>query len=421
MSIRTCIALVPFFVVMGCIVTTPPAAPPGPSPTPTATPTATSGQSAAATPPRDPPKPRTPTRTRPRPTPPPGKAFIAAAPQGMSLNDLGKPYTADFVRLQGKEGQSLFPSASRPRATEQGRVDHAFVFADSQMKLGANASGWGVSLEAGMATSQRYGSYRAMQIKKVHEIDDTTDPRPTPAHAVYYPWRIYVGHSYEMLFSGSADTFHVGVQATMPFFSGGIEEFSSRYNLQGRFVGHGLKPKTAGAIFATTPEAIMANYETSGKPVPILVEWREIPGRRGRQGKIEWSRAKENCAGQKGCEPCAEWEFTELEWTIPTRKTNGAAWDFDESPPDVVVVLTPAGGDPRVSPKMETYKFKWKLTPPLRATANTMVAAAAKDADTVSGNDTIPGSTATVAEFLEGGHLRFGSGSASMRGRCVSP
>ncbi len=73
----------------------------------------------------------------------PGESVIAPAPQGLSLNDLGRPFTRDFVRLQGTDGRSMFPSASRPQRTPQHAFEHSVETIDSREEWGCSCGGLG--------------------------------------------------------------------------------------------------------------------------------------------------------------------------------------------------------------------------------------------------------------------------------------
>ncbi|MGB1016281.1 MAG: hypothetical protein ACPG4T_19245, partial [Nannocystaceae bacterium] len=345
----------------------------------------------------------------------PGESFIAAAPRGMSAKDLGRPYTVDFVRLQGVEGQTLFPNAGTPSKTGQNIMEHSFVIAENERTLAANASAWGiVGVGFSTKTTQRYASYRAVQIDSVYEVDDTTELRQSRPHAIYYPWRIYYGRSYEVLFEGDADRFHAGVKAKIFMFSGGVDDFAGEYNLKQKTVGHGLKPATNRAIFAKTHQQIEQNYKQSTSPVPVLVEWREIPGRTGYQEDISWNAPK--------YKPCPEWEFDYIEWKIQKRKTSGSRWDADGSPPDVVLTLR-SGSDTRTSPKREHYDVKWRVEPPLRVKPGATVSLYGRDRDLVA-DDRIDRLQVTVSEEYPNNRGRvevhFESGGATMKGRCVA-
>lgn len=344
----------------------------------------------------------------------PGESFVAAAPPGMSAKDLGRPYTVDFVRLQGVEGKTLFPNAGPPSSTPQNTMEHSFVIAESERTLAANASAWGI-LGAGFSikTSQRYASYRAVQIDSVYEVDDTTELRHSPPHAIYYPSRIYYGRSYEVLFEGDADRFHAGIKAKLLTFAGGIDAFADDNNLTQKTVGHGLQPATNRAIFAKTQQQIEKNYKQATNPVPILVEWREIPGRTGYHEPISWSTPKHK--------PCSEWAFDYVEWRIQKRKVNGSGWDVDGSPPDVVLTLR-AGDDTRTSSKRETYQFEWRVDPPLRVKPGTTVSLSGRDRDILE-HDRIDNLRVTVKNIPRRGRItvEFENGGALMKGRCTEP
>lgn len=301
-------------------------------------------------------------------------------------------------------------------------MEHAFVVADSEQVLAANASAWGLSVDAEIRSNRRYASYRAVQIQDVYEIDDTTTLRPTPSFAVYYPWRVYVGHSYETLFEGDADAFHAGVRANLIAWSAGIRDFAGEYHLSHRAVGHGLRPKHEDAIFAKTQQEIESNYTTMNTlPVPVLVEWREIPGRTGQARTIAWKQVRSGCPGQRGCRPCREWEFDYVEWKIQARKKNGNTWDADDSPPDVVLSLISDGVN-RTSSKSETYSFEWRVDPPLRIEPGRIVMLRGMDKDWVE-DDHIDSLRAKVQEFHDEENgiskIDFDTGAAFMTGRCL--
>jgi hypothetical protein len=350
----------------------------------------------------------------------PGESIIAPAPRGLSLNDLGRPLTRDFIRLQGPDGRSMFPSAAQPQRTPQHAFEHHVETIDSQEEWAAHAVAWGLGAGVGDAHANRFASYRAVQITEVHEIDDTTAMANAPRHAVYYPWRIYMGFGYEVVFQGSADRFHAGVKAELPVFSGSIEDFTRRHELEWKARGRGLQPIHGRAIFARTTEALEASYAPSAnEPVPILVEWRRIPGREGHVEAIDWVELRGGCAGEPGCEVCRSWSFERIEVTFPRRKADGRAWDADDSPPDTVLTLR-VDRDHRVSTKQEAYERTWMLDSAVTVSPGESLQLRAIDSDLVA-DDPMFSLTATVPGTLEGGRLAFGSGTAVATGRCVDP
>jgi hypothetical protein len=357
-------------------------------------------------------------------TPAPGESFIAAAPRGFTTNDLGRPFTADFRRLQGDDGKSLLPHAGAPTQSHQGYMEHSFIAAESKRDISAHASAWGLAGGAQAREIQRYASYRAVQIRDVYEINDATPFRDIPTAAVYYPWRVYTGHSYEMLFEGSEEVFTTDVRAQMAVWSLGVKNFAAKYQLAHRSVGIGLKPRTPDAIFARTQEEIEKAYETMDEPVVILVEWREIPGRKGNVAEIKWHEPRIGCAGQPGCQACQEWAFDYVEWNSP-RTNNGDSWDLDGSAPDVILSLIDHDGTTRISSEQEVYKFKWKLEPSFRVKSGKYVILMGVDKDLTGNGDDIDRLRTRIQDYhdVEGGTSRvtFGNGSAFMSGTCIRP
>lgn len=350
----------------------------------------------------------------------PGESIIAPVPQGLSLNDLGRPFTRDFVRLQGTDGRSLFPAASQPRRTPQHAFEHYVVTIDSGEEWAAHAAAWGLGAGVGDARTSRFASYRAVQIAEVHEIDDTTVMADVPQYAVYYPWRIYMGFSYEVVIHGDAEHFHAGARAALPMVSGAIESFAKRYELDLEARGRGLRPAHGKAIFAKTADEIESRYETStSEPVPILVEWRRIPGREGHTEKVEWVELREGCAGEPGCEPCRSWSFDRVDVSFPRNKPAGHAWDADDSPPDTVLTLR-AADDTRVSTKLEAYERTWRLEPSVTVPTGKTLDLRSIDSDLMA-DDFMLKLSVKVPATIEGGRLTFGSGTAVAVGQCVDP
>lgn len=202
---------------------------------------------------------------------------------------LGMPHDARFLPLQGSEGASLFPDSGPPRRRAVNQMQHEYVLVESEETLAANLNGWGfLTAEAAGGTEWRHASYRAMQIAYAVDIDEATDMRDPPEGAVYYLSRIYYGHSYEMVLSGRTRDFHAGVRAQLASFGGSVDGFAKEHHLTTKAVGRGLEPKDGRAIFAKTPQDIEAAYSPTGPPVPIVVEFRQIPYTRGLVGAIQW-------------------------------------------------------------------------------------------------------------------------------------
>lgn len=348
----------------------------------------------------------------------PGDSFIASAAPGISLNDLGRPFTQDFQRFQGSDGRSLFPKAGPILRTPQHLFEHDVDTIDTVEELAANAGAWGIRVASDEGRTNRYASLRVLEIDDVREIDDTTPMQRAPQGAVYYPWRIYMGRSYEVVLEGTSERFHAGVRASLLGFTGNISGFAAEHELTQTVRGRGLAPRNDRAIFARTTREIESHYRsTIDEPVPILVEWRRIPGRRADARPIQWTELRRDCAGEPGCEPCERWSFDRIEVSIPGQKSNGAPWDADDSAPDVVLSLR-AAGDERTSSKWAAYQHSWRLDPAVVVDANVRLRLRAIDKDLMS-DDPIFALNAKPGGTLKGGRLDFGAGSAVAFGRCT--
>lgn len=218
-----------------------------------------------------------------------GRVVHAVAPAGFSLAQLGVPHDVRFRPLQSTEGATLFPKSGEPKKTLLHQMKHEVIVFESADELQANLSAWGLGeASAGTSGDKRYGTYRAVQIEYVLELDDTTSMRRPPTGAAYYPWRVFFGRSFEMVFSGSSRNFHAGVKADFAVISGELEAFAERRRLQVSANARGLKPKSKRAIFAKDEKEILEHYEQSPEVVPIFVEYRQIPRTQLRRDPISW-------------------------------------------------------------------------------------------------------------------------------------
>jgi hypothetical protein len=343
-----------------------------------------------------------------------------SAPLGMSLKDLGRPYTAGFQRIQGPGGASLFPKSGEPSPTKQNLMkSEALVIEDEQM-LYAQASAWGFGgIESMTSSGSRYAVYRAMIISDVYEIDDTTLMRKAPKDAVYYPARIYFGHVYEVVVSGSESSFDTSIAAEFGIFGGSIDDFVYRNKLSVKASGRGLKPTTGKAIFARTEFDIEQSYSASQEDaVPILVEWQVIPGREEPNKKIAWKSLKKNCAGEVGCEPCNRWSFDSVEYSAPRRKSNGNDWDPDGSGPDLILQINAGAGSQTTAKQSETYYGAWTFSPEMELNTGDYLYIKAIDYDPFGDNDTIDQLTGTLPSRLDRGVWTLGTGNLKLYGYC---
>ncbi len=216
-------------------------------------------------------------------------AIEAAAPEGIDVRHLGRPLDANFAFLSGPDGETLFPEGdvfTSPADT----IYHRAVEFDNSRSFSAHASAWGITVGGGTGGSRRYVAYQAVQTRDVRSIEDTTQIRTAPKQAVWYLSKIHYGHSYDLVISGEANSFHVSVKASFfGLFGGGMKAFAESHSLDVRAIGRGLKPKSDDAIFARSEDEIREAYTLSGDPVPILVEYRSIPAACIPGGEpIEW-------------------------------------------------------------------------------------------------------------------------------------
>lgn len=224
----------------------------------------------------------------------PGRVIVASAPgRGISPADLGAPYDMYFHRIQGPEGSTLFPRSGPPLRVDQNYFQHRRVVIETREELAANIEAWGYgSAGMSMAETRRFASVRNFQVAYTLQLDAATQMRNAPPYATYYPSAIYYGRKYESAMYGSAQQFTARVAADFGIASGGIEAFKQTHRLQGQVQGLGLTPTSGAAIFSS-PDSVQQHYRTSGEPVPIFVEYRQIPGRAGLQGGFDWQQSTE--------------------------------------------------------------------------------------------------------------------------------
>jgi hypothetical protein len=166
---------------------------------------------------------------------------------------------------------------------------HERTVIDNSEELHANASAWGiVSANGSLDYSQRYASFRAYHLSRVNEIDETAEMESVPYGAVYYLWRVYLGHAYEEVLSGDANRFTSGARAVFPLVSGEISGFARNQNLQSRFLGRGMMPTNGRALFANSSSDIQSAYAMAGPEVPIFVEYRQLPNTIADRTVVQW-------------------------------------------------------------------------------------------------------------------------------------
>lgn len=347
---------------------------------------------------------------------PPSSILIASAPEGFSTRHLGAPYDANFELLGGKNGRTLFPKGE-VHTSAQNRLTTEFVEARDQEHFAAHASAWHlVRTQASIDGERTFVSRRLVQVADVLELDETRGARKAPEGAVYYPGKVYLGWSYEVVCEVEKSALAAGFEANFLVARGGVDAFARDQNARCQSLGMGVTQDSKKAIFATDLNDVQRGFR-SGAPVPVLVEWHRIPGRRGHQA----AAPKAGCAGTIGCERCEAWEFAHVSWAIPARDPHGAVWDGDDSPPDVQVTLRGPGGVALSSPEQETYAFDWLLDRPLRLATGSKITLVATDRDAFQHDALSSLTSERLPAFLPDSTWKLAGDQVALRGRCVAP
>jgi hypothetical protein len=347
---------------------------------------------------------------------PPSSILVASAPEGFSAVHLGAPYDANFELLPGKAGRSLFPEAPVHRSAQH-RLNTEIVQASDAEHLAAHASAWHLAgAHAALDHSKTYVSRRLVQVADVVELDETGGARGAPDGAVYYPSKVYLGWSYEVVCEVNKSALDAGFEANLLVAQGDIGAFSKQSNAQCQSLGFGVAFDNGKAVFAKKLEDVDARFHATAA-VPVRVEWRRIPGRKGHTD----AAPKSGCAGTSGCERCEAWEFVQVAWTIPRRDRSGASWDVDDSPPDVQLTVTAPGGVSLSSPEVQTYAFEWMLDAPLRLPADSKLTIVATDRDVTAHDPMATLVSEPLPAFLHESTWQLMGGQMALRGRCVAP
>ena len=194
---------------------------------------------------------------------------------------LGTPLDAHFQTIQSG-GTTIFPGAPIT-GLQADDFKHEKIEIHDTTTFDANVSAWGgaFGMRAGMGSSSesRFASYRAYDVHFVSVVDDRYPHSSPPPYAVWYPARIYWGHSYEVVCSGNAYTTSANLEAKIKIFSGNFSASDGQDGINCKLTGRGLQPKKRGAIFAASDGEVRASYDDFGAPPsPVFVEYRLIPG-----------------------------------------------------------------------------------------------------------------------------------------------
>ncbi len=201
--------------------------------------------------------------------------------QGVDTDLLGAVYDAKLRRISNAD--PLF-EMHLLRRTARDEVGAQHMQLRSRLQLSA---GYGGLIEAGVRQDRFYYLYRAHWTKEVVGVDETKRMREPPPEAVFYLAAISYGSSYDVLIEGSSQEFSAGASSIL-LAGSHLEASSSDSDRRMYYKAQGYKPVGEAPVFALTPEEIAAAYERTGDGVPMLLTFRQIPGRKLPKDEIAW-------------------------------------------------------------------------------------------------------------------------------------
>lgn len=279
---------------------------------------------------------------------------VQASVESMSEADLGRPFNSRFTPITGKEARSLYPSAKAPRKILVNDWRSDFIEVTDVQTLRANARAWGIAKASlDVKSDQRFLIYRVRVVEHVLELDDTTDPRAVdPASgAAFYARKIYFGRMFELVMTGSRSQLSSSVATAIKMspVTFGVSQATSKYQIAASYRAKGLKP-TGEALFARSVDQMKSAYQDKdmGPVVPILVEFRRIPGQKDEAVEsIDWTAPSTASQVQPRVRVLSvagnnsDWTSTglvvqqdELVFGIATGKVAYAGWGTPPAEPD---------------------------------------------------------------------------------------
>jgi hypothetical protein len=279
----------------------------------------------------------TPPATPPEPPPPPlavvpNASVFASAPPTITTADLGRPCDGKFHLLRGEGGAPLYAKQQGIAAGSSGMAAQ-FLEAHDSRELGANAEGWGLGAGMGDRTDRRYLVYRASQQSDILQVNDAAAwSHAPPAEAMWYVASIFVGRSYEVVVSGSQQRFTSGIKAKLLMFNFDLSKSTLGEGIEWSAKGRGLQARKENdrAIFAQSPDEIRRAYRESDNPVPIFIEYRNIPGKLVAVPEhLEWAAAPvpDDVKVGKDSLSCACISGHRIAMTCPVRNHGGRSMD----------------------------------------------------------------------------------------------
>ncbi len=208
-------------------------------------------------------------------------SVFASAPPTISTADLGRPCDENFHLIRGAGGSAIYPKQSGVTGGSRA-MSATFIEITDTRAVQANADAWGiVSGGIGKSSDRRYLVYRASQQSDILQVDDTANTlHEPPPEATWYVASISVGRSFEIVISGDKQRFNAHVAAKVKAYGGSLDTFDEKSNIEWKVQGRGLQPANDKAILAVSPDDVIRAYKQSSDPVPVIVEYRNVPGRK---------------------------------------------------------------------------------------------------------------------------------------------
>jgi hypothetical protein len=263
-------------------------------------------------------------------------AVLAAAWDGVRVEDLGRLYTKDFQPIT-VDARSIVVPATPPVISELGSTDREFRVVATAAEVQANAKAWGIgSASLGTGKDTTYAVYRAIDKIEYRQVDDTRLVPTEVPEARYYIHAVYFGRMYEVGFWGEQSHVAAALSASGVAYAGGIDAWAKENSLEYkiRTVGFRARESSDGsALFARTDVDVEKMYEAAGDPRPILVEFREVP----KHLRVGLAAPSAVAATDVDVMTATSVSFEIGEVIFPKKTRAGADWDAFNIAPDISV------------------------------------------------------------------------------------
>jgi hypothetical protein len=185
----------------------------------------------------------------------------------------------------------------------------------STLELQANARAWGAS---GRVAFNEFSAYvRSLMLTRVERLPNEISFQDVPSNAVYVVSAVHFGHMYEVHMQGA----QAAVEAQVNILIGAVEGRAASSQVQSMRQSNGLTPRAGlemQALAAASEQQIAANFDVSGEPQAILIEFMSV-------------------------RPAPLYRMQVVALKFPARKLSGAAWDPLGGDPDMRVAFSQGG------------------------------------------------------------------------------